>query len=332
MHLVLGLPGLLAAGESLPELPGLARLLRAAGAPAAAQDAVPHALAAHFGLARAGDWPLAAVRLRAQGGDPAGDWWLAAHPVTLVAGRDDVRVAGAVADLSADDAASLVGRLNAHFATDGLRFVAATPRHWFLGSTRPYAMTTRPLTRALGAPLLELLPRGPDARIWRRWESEIEMLLHDHPVNVRREAQARAAVNGLWLCDGGALPAPPRPMPGRVTLAHDDAVRALAAHAGEAHADVPGSLAAARAAAAAAPELVAVVAADADPAAIEANWTLPAWQALAAGALSRVTLVADGRGGALRWEVFRPGLATRVALRFAVPKLRPLLALPAATA
>jgi hypothetical protein len=186
-------------------------------------------------------------------------------------------------------------------------------------------VTTRPLASALGVPLFELLPQGPDARIWRRWESEIEMLLHDHPVNLRREAQARPVANGLWLCDGGALPPPARPLPGRMTFAQDDAVRALAAHAGEAHADVPACLAAARAAAQSAPELVVVFAADADPAVIEAMWTLPAWQALAAGALSGVTLVADGRGAALRWETTRPGLASRVALRFTAPRLRPLL-------
>ena len=328
MHLVLGLPGFLA-GPSLSPLPplsGLARLLHAGGTPVVTAAALPQALAERYGVVRDGDWPLAALRLRAFGHDPGSDWWLAADPVTLVAGRDDVRVTGPVTDLTAAEAAALVARLNAHFAADGLRFVAATPRHWFVGSRRPYAISTQPLAAAVDRPLRELLPQGPDRALWRRWQNEIEMLLHDHPVNRERESLARGVANGLWFGDGGTLPAPTRPLPGRMTFADDDAVRALALHAGEAHAAAVASLGAARRAGASATELVAVVAAGADPATVERAWAGPAWRALGAGTLTRVTLLADGGGRTARWDIARPGPLARIRARFSTPSLAALLA------
>jgi hypothetical protein len=246
--------------------------------------------------------------------------------VTLIAGRDDVRLAGPVADLDAGDAAALVARLNAHFASDGLRFVAATPGQWFLRSERAHAITTAPLARAIGAPLRELLPQGGDSPVWRRWQNEIEMLLHDQPINIRREAQGLPVANGLWFSDAGRRPAPVRATPGRMTLAADNAVRALAIHAGETCAAVPAGLDQALAAGGPATELVVVPAANADPAAVERQWSGPAWRALRAGSLARVTVIADGQGRALAWEIARPGFVDRLRSRFSEPDLSALLA------
>jgi hypothetical protein len=324
MRLVLGLPGLLAAPPA-PPMPGLARLLRAAGAPAPDGDTLVHALAADFGVERRGDWPLAALRLRAFGLDPGRDWWLAADPVTLVAGRDDVRLAGPVVDLAATEATALTAALDAHFAADGLRFVAATPGAWFVGSAQSHAITTRPLACAIGAPLRALLPEGPASRTWRRWGNEIEMLLHEHPVNRAREAEGRAVANGLWFSDGGALPAPPPQRSGVATFADDETVRALAVHAGTPAQRVPGDLDAARGATPEAAARFVVLAPGIAPGDVEAAWTGPLWRAFAAGALTEVGIVADGGGRALRWTAHRPGILRRLALRRAPPELSALL-------
>jgi hypothetical protein len=71
------------------------------------------------------------------------------------------------------------------------------------------------------------------------------MKLHDHPVNRERESLARGVANGLWFGDGGTLPAPTRPLPGRMTFAEVVAVGAVALDAGEAHAAEVASLGAA---------------------------------------------------------------------------------------
>jgi hypothetical protein len=61
---------------------------------------------------------------------------LCADPATLEAGRDDVRLRGIVWDLDDAETAALVETLNAHFAADGLRFVAPTANCWLIGCAK----------------------------------------------------------------------------------------------------------------------------------------------------------------------------------------------------
>ena len=77
-------------------------------------------------------------------------YWLAADPVTQVVGRDDVLVTGAVGDLGEAGANALIETLDAHFATDGLRFIAPRPDTFFVRApTRPQ-LATQPLAAASG--------------------------------------------------------------------------------------------------------------------------------------------------------------------------------------
>src|SRR5262249_22835248 len=50
----------------------------------------------------------------------------------------------------------------------------------------------------------EVLPRGPGAALLRRVGAEIEMWLHEHPLNEARRRAQRLPVSALWLWGGGA--------------------------------------------------------------------------------------------------------------------------------
>ena len=52
----------------------------------------------------------------------------------------------------------------------------------------------------------DYLPAGENAADFRRLQSEIEMALHDHPVNVERQIRGSPPVNSLWLWGGGYAP------------------------------------------------------------------------------------------------------------------------------
>ena len=39
-----------------------------------------------------------------------------------------------------------------------------------------------------------------------RWLNEVQMFLHGHPINEKRQAEGKPAVNSLWLWGGGQLP------------------------------------------------------------------------------------------------------------------------------
>jgi hypothetical protein len=326
--LVLALPGLVpgagASPATLPGMPALARLLAAAGETVVERDGVHAALAPFYGVARQSDWPFAPLALAALGHDPGDSYWLAATPVMLVAGRDDVRLAHAVDDLDAGEADALAALLNAHFAADGLVFVAPLPGRWFVRAPSVQRITTHPLDVVVGRTLRALLPEGPDAGRWRRWQSEIQMLLHEHPVNVARADEARPAANSVWFWGGGTYPPPARTAVR--TFAHGDLVQALAAHAGEPAQPLPRDLDLALANSHASERVVIAFDAPLDLDAIERSWAAPAWSALARGRAASVTLVAGGDDAAAVSTTRRPGAWQRLAARVRTPDLAAQLA------
>jgi len=333
MHLVLSLSGLLAPGaEHGSEAPHLARLIAAGGTPTRESDGLDAILAARYGIARNDDWPLAPIRAAALGVDTGDAYWLAADPVTLEAGHSDVRLAGPVRDLAAADAAALVAALNAHFADDGLAFAAPVHDAWFVRASPPLALRTRPLGVATGHMVRDLLPTGPSARTWRRWQNELEMLLHGHPVNATREAEGRPLANGVWVYEGGRRPPPSLAAGALATFADGGIAVALARHAGAPARPVPPALEAALSVATGAQTIVVALAAPPDVAAVEHAWAHPAWLALARGQLQTVTIVADGGDGACAWIARRPGSWRRLIRSLARPALAQALAGARATA
>ncbi|HEX8009936.1 MAG TPA: hypothetical protein VF814_03220 [Casimicrobiaceae bacterium] len=302
------------------------RLLAADRAPMLEDDGLLASSCRALGIARQSDWPAAPGLARAAGLDPEGAYWLCAEPVTLVVGRDDVRLAGLVDDLDAHDAQSLVGALSDHFAADALRFFAPTPRHWFARIPSAQRLETRPPEAALGAPLFGFLPAGPDAARWRRWQSELQMLLFEHPANRARERSRLAPVNSVWLWGGGTQPE--RDAPVSTIFADDERIRDLARGSAVDCASVPGSFDALPHVANVAVWLAPVVSANAAAAlaAIDRVWMAPIERALDAGGLSTVELIVGGRERAVRFAVRRASLVRRWRARFSPPRFSRLLA------
>jgi hypothetical protein len=329
MQLVLGVPGLLAAngtGTAPARAPALTRLLAMAGPPAREAEGHDAALAARYGILRQTDWPMAAIRAAALGIDATGAYWLAADPVTLTVGRDDVAFAGIVDDLARDDADALIATLNAHFADDGVAFVAPRPDAIFARVAAPPRLSTHPPAATPGEPLRMRLPEGPDAGVWRRWQSEIQMLLHEHPVNVARERAGRPPANSVWFSAGGTLPPRAAPELSIRTFADAGVAVALAAHAGSPARAIPPGLASALDLAGDAATVVVALDPGSALGAFDNAWAAPAARALAAGRIAELTLVANDAGDALIWRATRPGFWQRLAGRFTHHELAALVA------
>jgi hypothetical protein len=327
MRLVLTLPGLVAA-DPPPASPALARLLATAGPPAPEPRGLAAALAAEYGVTSpaGSDVPLAPLLAAAAGATVDDAYWLLADPVTLVAGRDDVLLAGRVDDLSVDEAAALLATLNAHFSADGIAFVAPAPSAWFVRMAATPALLTPAPDTAAGRPLRELLPQGADAPRWRRWQNEIQMLLHAHPVTQARAARGHAAATSVWFWGGGRAADASGRVEAIVTWGGDRVAIALAQATGAPARALPQEPASVLAADA--PVQVVVLPAGAAAAALADAFAASAWTALLHGRVAEVTVIADGAGVAWRWSARRPGLAARVAARAAwrSPALAPLLA------
>lgn len=261
--------------------------------------------------------PMAAAPFAALGAglDPGEAYVLRADPVSLVAGRNDVALAARIDDLDADETGMLIATLNAHFGRDGLCFHAPRPDAWFvLTDTTPDVATT-PLAVVHGA-ILRWLPAGSDAARWRRWLSEMQMLLHDHAANAARESRGRVAVTGIWISDGGrgtrALSewvTAPFATPGAV----GDVARGLARAHGLTAGVTPANFAALPQQDSA---TVVVERADsANVAQLQLNWLGPAVAALERGELASLSLLADGQGIAAAWHATRPAWHVRTLAR-----------------
>ena len=185
-----------------------------------------------FGVARQTDWPAAPYSLLGDDGEPDGACWLRADPVALQAVHDTVLVADAsLLDIGREEAAALAASLNEHFAGQGIVFHPVRPGRWYARVGENPEMTAAPLADVPGAALMDHLPQGPRGRHWRAIFTEIQMRLHDHPVNRGREARGALPLNGVWLWGAGRAAERVRARYRRVT-ADDPVARGLARAAG----------------------------------------------------------------------------------------------------
>jgi hypothetical protein len=80
------------------------------------------------------------------------------------------------------------------------------PDRWYLRLPAKPSISTRPIATAAGRNVDDHLPLGPDALRWHRLLNEVQMALHEHPVNVEREARREPELNSVWFWGGGVLP------------------------------------------------------------------------------------------------------------------------------
>ena len=170
--------------------------------------AFEHTLAEQFGL---DDAPFGALRLLGEvnKNQPGTQHWLCADPVHLRFHHERIVLADAGAfDLEIDEAHAITSSLNTEFAEIG-RFHVATSRRWYLQLNSTVNEKFAPISTIAGRRLDSDLSdkNGP----LNRWLNEVQMFLHGHPVNERRQAEGKPAVNSVWLWGGGSLPEVPAP-------------------------------------------------------------------------------------------------------------------------
>jgi hypothetical protein len=147
---------------------------------------------------------LAPYSLRGDGVEPGDYWWLRADPVHLKLHGDRLVLADASRlELTADEALQYVATLNAHFASEGMTFVAPRPQRWYARVETEPRLGTLPTTEMAGRSVASFLPDGGDGGRWRKAVNDMQMLLHDHPCNSAREASGRLPVNSVWLWGAG---------------------------------------------------------------------------------------------------------------------------------
>ncbi|HET7359093.1 MAG TPA: phosphoglycerate mutase [Rhodanobacteraceae bacterium] len=176
--------------------------------------------------------PVAALTRDFAAGDAGGASWMCADPASVQPDMSGARMlACGNLELTADEAAALVQDLGPLFEAHDCRLEPTTPSRWHLrlppGTSAPQSASAE---QVLGDDLLPHLPQGPGARRWRVLFNEVQMALHEHPVNRTRQARGQLPVNAVWLWGGGSLPAAVQTSVAQV-FSDDALVRALAVRA-----------------------------------------------------------------------------------------------------
>jgi hypothetical protein len=276
-----------------------------------------------FGVPRRRDWPAAPFSLLADGGSPGSDAWICADPVHLRFERNRLMLLDSTLfAIARDEAEALAGSINSHFG-DGFMIFPLQAQRWYARLSDCPDMQTTPLPSVRGGAIEAALPHGPDAMRWQACINELQMLLHDHPVNLAREARGELPVNSVWLSGAGRLPPPDRPpaRPFHYVAASDPLARGLAqasgAQAQEPAADARGFLAHAGHAGVglavldslAAPSQYGQAQAWRDALSkLERDWFAPLLAALRQGTIGMLTVHLFGLEHALQVEVTRSDL------------------------
>ncbi|MDR1423849.1 MAG: hypothetical protein LBI92_04480 [Azoarcus sp.] len=153
---------------------------------------------------------LAALRRRGEAhASASAAHWLCADPVHLSIASGNLLLSEFAPDeIDAAEATALVAALNELYGDIG-EFSAPAPTRWYSRLTEPPAAAFSTLHDAAGRPMQHFLPTGEEARRWQRLLNEIQVTLHNHPVNAAREAAGRRIVNSLWFWGSEAYGAPP---------------------------------------------------------------------------------------------------------------------------
>ena len=203
------------------KLPNLQKLLsRLKSDPAQQTDPLslspPHerALAQALGLPAAdGLIPCAALQAR-QCLAADGAWGFITPCHWHIGSKLVVMNGSALNDLQEQESRTLLAAMEPYFAEDGITLHYLAPTRWLAQSELFDGLATASLDRASGHDVSDWLPTDSRARKLRRLQSEMQMLLYNHPVNELRSERGLSVVNSFWLSGTGALPAGSSPATG----------------------------------------------------------------------------------------------------------------------
>lgn len=185
----------------------------------------PHeqALAAAWGW-QGGDGalPFAARAAQSDGLDTGDLAWGLLTPAHWHVGRDHITLADP-ADLHLGDAESreFLEAIRPLFESEGFVLAHGAPTRWYAAHGSLAELPCASIDRVIGRNVDLWLPNHPTARLVRRLQNEVQMLLYTHALNDARESRGELPVNSFWLSGCG----PAQPTADAAGLVVDESLR-----------------------------------------------------------------------------------------------------------
>jgi hypothetical protein len=101
--------------------------------------------------------------------------------------------------LNEDESRQLLSAIQPYFEEDGLQVVYESPLVWRVTGELLDGLPLASIERVVGQNIKPWMPEHQRAKTLQRLQSEMQMLLYQHPVNDERSLKARWSVNSFWL-------------------------------------------------------------------------------------------------------------------------------------
>ncbi len=109
--------------------------------------------------------------------------------------------------LTDEESQQLLQAMQPFLQEDGLHVTWHSALLWHAQGEMLAGLACASLDRVIGQNVQHWMPDSRAARPLQRLQSEMQMLLYNHPVNDAREARRQHTVNAFWLHGAGTLPA-----------------------------------------------------------------------------------------------------------------------------
>ena len=107
--------------------------------------------------------------------------------------------------LSDAESQALLAAMQPFLTEDGLTVRYLAPTQWHVQGEMLRGLACASLDRVVGMDVNPWLPKSEAAKALRRLQSEMQMLLYNHPVNDARSARGQLTVNSFWVHGAGVL-------------------------------------------------------------------------------------------------------------------------------
>jgi hypothetical protein len=109
--------------------------------------------------------------------------------------------------LSAQESHTLFEAVKPLFESEGWVMAWGAPMRWYAAHDSLAGLPCAALDRVIGRNIDLWLPTTPQARLIRRLQNEVQMLLYQQPLNDHRVGQGALPVNSFWLSGCGRVQA-----------------------------------------------------------------------------------------------------------------------------
>jgi hypothetical protein len=101
--------------------------------------------------------------------------------------------------LNEQESKQLLSAIQPYFEEDGLQVVYESPLVWRVAGDLLDGLPLASIDRVVGQNIKPWMPEHQRAKTLQRLQSEMQMLLYQHPVNDERSLKGRWTVNSFWL-------------------------------------------------------------------------------------------------------------------------------------